>query len=123
MREIRRNLLVSLVNVAFEHKAANRPVPVFNLREAIPQHEGLQRGILKTVGVRAVDDEAFGKSRGFQGLFRQKDAHGIKVRAPAAAPEHQVAVGVAARQDDRTAPVFVHPQKVMRRAARLYGVD
>ncbi len=93
--KIGRNLLVTCVDIAFEHDATNAFVAIQDLRHAVMQNEGLKFVVLHTVGVRAVHDDALSKTSFFKCLFSEHDAHGVVVGSTATATKHKVTIAIS----------------------------
>src|SRR6185295_15859465 len=96
LRAVLGDRLRSGLEVRFHDEADDRAVALDDLVHAIVEHEGLERVVLVRVGVRAVDHDVGGELVPGERLLREPHAHGVVIRSPAAAAQHEMAEGIAA---------------------------
>src|SRR5699024_7887740 len=85
--------------------------------------EQLPGRVLAAVVVGGVDDQPLGQTRAAQALQRPLDAGGVVVRRAATAAQDHVAVGIAARVEDRWRAGVVDAGEGVRGRGSANGVD
>ena len=114
--------LIALFKVALEHRTDDGGAAATALRQDIPPDHRLTARIFRRIGMTAVDHEARLETRRAQPALGVRRVTRTVVAALASAAQHNVAVRIARRRDNRSATVLVDAEETVRRTRGEQGI-
>ena len=114
--------LIALFKVALEHRTDDGCAASAALSQDIPPDNRLTSRIFRRIGMAAVDHETSLEARLAQSALGVRRVTRTVVAALASAAQHNVAVRIARRRDNRSATVLVDAEETVRRTRGEQGI-